>query len=350
MTPQATRRLLYPTANATGMSNQPPSSIGLAWPPKFDAHNARMKGFYPGLIDRYEGAVGLSDALSIWADAIRSNPEVQRASMRIVCTYGILREWFGEESDITRHDLALRYSDYHAEAVIPLNMHFDGHATEENCLVYVGYNRQNRKSPIRVAVVNSLGKYNQEPVTPEYARTRVESARVRLTALETATPEEITRITDLFRASFQKYLFEINYENVGALLSDSLFTLVGRNDDGLIVSTLVAEHAQTSIAGRAIHIVELSEFATDSAYRGHGLITALQFMALDRLRELLPHQDTVVYAEARAPWIPVNISLKRAGFSNCGFIEQHCVLVGDRSPGMQYAGDYEDLVVWTHKL
>jgi hypothetical protein len=226
------------------------------------------------------------------------------------------------------------------------------HALPGFDLIYIGYNDESRlvAPEIRRTEQDVMSGISREiaPTTSEEAYSRIERANLRIERLSAPSDIEISRIAQLYRDTFQKYLFPINEATVGEIVGNSNLVLVGRNHSGEIISTLIAEHARMTVDNREMHMVELSEFATDRSYRGNGMITALQFRALEMLGGLYDPRSTVVYAESRAPWIPVNVAIRRAGFTFCGMVSQHCTIVSDRSPGMQYSGNYEDLSVWAH--
>ena len=304
-------------------------SIGMAWPPRYDGYNNRIKGFCSWPIENRSDAVLMFEAVR---EAERANLGSTRTTVRAFVRHGLLE------------DLRRAEPSYRVEA------RFDaGSAVEGYELIYLGKNAQGRM-PQPAIIENELLSLREIDgictTIPGMAQARVARAGYTLSRLNGYGRQEIGRLLELYQDAFQKYLFPLNEQTVGELVDSASIIIVGRDAGGRIISSLVAEHAPLAFGGKTVHLVELSEAATDRASRGHGLLTALYFRITELLREAYEPGNTIVYVEARAPWIPVSIATRRADFVRCGVLLQHCTIVGDRSPGMQYEGDYEDLSVW----
>jgi hypothetical protein len=218
-------------------------------------------------------------------------------------------------------------------------------------LVYLGFNAPGRIAPVEVVAAERarLERVStMQLTTREAAFAKLDDANLRIERLTHPSDADLLQITRLYRQAFQRYLFPITTRTVAEVVNNGNLTLIVRDSSGRIVSSLVAEHAPFAVGSRTLNMIELSEAATDRRCRGNGLLTALYLEVVDRLRGTHDPVDTIVYVESRAPWEPVNIATRRAGFELCGMTSQHCVIVSDRSPGMQYRGNLEDLGIWMH--
>lgn len=333
-----------------------PSSIGLAWPPRYDSWNNRVKGFANGLIETSIDAHKFgTEAISSWNAEKTQNPT--RLSLRLIVSSTLFDDGDPKVDGCIPTDSTMEALINRLRREIGQNVRIEAEVSLRHILpgfdlIYLGFNSDSRIAPSEVSKTESevISGINREiaPTSQEEAYSRLQRAGLRIERLSQPTEMEISRITQLYRDTFQMYLFPISESTVGEIVGNSNLVLVGRNGAGEIISSLIAEHVKMNVADRQLHLIELSEFATDRAYRGNGLITALQFRAVEMLRQLYDPNSSVIYSEGRAPWIPVNISIRRAGFNFCGILPQHCTIVSDRSPGMQYSGVYEDLSVWSY--
>lgn len=331
-----------------------PSSIGLAWPPRYDFHNQRVKG-WAGLVEtRYclerRLAEGVSEVHMHLAPRNVSEDGATRLALRfVVPNMGIqlLRD-HSRFSESLGSLASERGWSGGVEAIIDISRVLPGHS-----IVYFGFNAPGRimNSEIFRAETASADAVNQMPIVPlQEAIARIQNAGLCLEVLPHASPEEISRITQLYQQAFPRYIFPIDETAVSDIVNnpDNL-VLVARNQSGRIVSSLAAEHAVFHVGNRGINLIEVSEAATDTEYRGNGLLTALYQQIIDILHQGYDSGNTIVYAEARAPWVPANIVTRRGGLEFCGMLNQPCTIVSNRSPGMQYAGIFEDLTVWAHQ-
>ncbi len=307
-------------------------SVGAVWPPRFDQHNNRVKGFYPRLVDdRRELGSMFGTVREIESQSLTSTRTTVRAFVRTELVEGIRREPTHGQPNI--------------EAVVPV-----GNAILGYVMVYFG-----RNSPERMPDAET---WRKEMVSVEQihriARISIRDAAVRLTragyhitALDSNGQREtdVSRLLALYREAYERYTFDINEMTIADMLNNENIVIVGRNARSELVSSLIAEHCAIQLErGPLVHLYELSDYATFRANRGNGLITAMQMDAVNTIRRLHPEGDAVIYAEDRASWEAVNISSQKAGFTYCGTLLQHCVLVSDRSFGEQ--GVYENLNVW----
>ena len=369
-----------------------PSNIGLAWPPVYDESNKRVKGFYPRLIDSQalmDQTISHENSMMVVAARMmREHPDATRVTLRCIirndlspnfhpdlerelrrlrydCAPGgservdrdfndrIPTRWLYYELAKTRR---MEKGSYGLEAKVNLGSVLPGFY-----LAYIGCNTPERTIPaevqraeesaIREITLGNMmtGIHKLVPITAEAAYERICQAGFRIERLTNPTADEIVLLTRLYLEAFQDYPFQINEQTIGDVVDNST-TLIARNRKGQIIASLVAEQAPLVLeCGPTINLIELGKAATDRRYRGHGLLTALYHRMIELLHEAgYSSRDTLVYVEARAPWIPVNIATGKSSPNYCGMLHQHCRILSDRSPGMQYNGNLEDLNVWAY--
>lgn len=349
-----------------------PRSIGFAWPPRYDPSNRRITGFYPCLIDTKDAFLDMRIGASIipphtdgpvylaakeWAkhhDATRltlrclMNNDLVELTKRQCCDFGkYMRGYYSEfvGRKTYENDEGQLTNVIHSEAYIDLSRVIPGFS-----IVYLGCNEKEREIGLDIVRTEqrNIIRINEMPtISSDAAIELVNAAGFYIGQLENASKEEIKSITQLYQQAFQRYPFPINEQTIGEIVCNSAIALVIRNRKGHIVAALVAEHAELPIENRMVNLIEISEAATD-VYQGTGVLTALYHRMNTLLREGYNLNNTIVYAEARAPWLPINIAIRQAGFEYCGMLSQHCTIVGNRSPGMQYDGDFEDRTVWVY--
>ncbi len=297
-------------------------SIGAAWPPAYEQRNSRVKGFCPFKVDDNRLLGRLMEDLR---RAREQNPDATRSTVRAF----MRREIAGMAPDV--------------EARISANRVFPGYD-----LVYVGSNSECRRTQADVLqeelegvtmIMEKMGR--QEPGA---VFGRVSDAGYSVGRLRGVSASAVAQLLELYDEAYQEYTFDINDSTIMGMLNNGNIVLVGRSSEGAIVSCLIAEHASVEVDGREVHLYELSDYATLRAHRRNGLITAMQIMAVDTIRELEHGQESIIYAEDRAAWMAVNISSRRAGLVYCGTLEKHCRLVSDRTFAEE--GNLENLNVW----
>ena len=308
-------------------------SVGASWPPAYDRHNRRVKGFCPSFI---RSDADLRGMFGETAAAEREASHSTRTTVRAFVRSGLVEE--------LRREVGCG-SKYGLEA------HFDaGNAFPKHHLAYFGCNHPLRM-PDAGVLQNELGSVSEvrrlERACRAGAMERVAGAGYTIGRLNGDGKREVPRLLELYREAYQEYTFQMTPETVSGMLSNGNIVIVGRDREAQVVSALIAEHAELRIGhGRVAHLYELSDYATFRAHRGHGLITLMQMEAISAIRALGHGPEAIIYAEDRAAWAAVNRSSQRAGMDYCGTLPQHCVLVSDRDFGE--SGRMENLNVWAH--
>ena len=359
------RRLRTENENRQHRVVVPPNSIGLAWPPRYDAHNQRIIGSYPLIVDTIPSALKLAQEID---RALQS--KVSRLTVRAIfeVPFGIhahprLDEYWDMVNAFNRRLNAINQRA-RIEASVPFGCYIDPYCRNFN-VIYVGCNSLERRATetIRDAEIVDIERISRKfgPTTASAAYPRLKWEGIVTEQLRYPTADDISRILWLYRRAFQKYHFPINEESVETIEKHSIITLVARNRLKEIVALLVAEHANLPLGCADINLIKLGEAVTDRKYRKLdredtlvNLLTVLYHKMSELLRKRYSQNGTVIYSETRAPWGPVNIATRSAGFEYCGMLSQHCTIVSDRSPEMQcggkmrYNGNLEDFAVWVH--
>jgi len=310
-------------------------SVGAVWPPRFDQHNNRVKGFYSELVDSRRK---LNSMFRIVSEIEGQYPTSTRTTIRAF----VRRELIEEIQKKPAEDGQLN-----VEAVVPAENAIPGYV-----IAYFGKNAIER-TPDPETLKKEMTSLQQvckiPPISMREAMARLRVKNYHITALgqnRQIRDYDVSRLLALYREAYERYTFEINERTVLEMLGNGNIVIVGKNAQSEIVSSLIAEHCTINLKdGRIVHLYELSDYATFRTHRRNGLITAMQIDAVNIIRRLHPKGDAIIYAEDRAAWEAVNISTQKAGFTYCGTLLQHCVLVSERSFGEQ--GIYENLHVWT---
>ncbi len=309
-------------------SHEKAGSVGASWPPRYDRHNNRVKGFFNGTVGSFEEARGAFSAVQ----SVESGfPQATRTTIRAFVRSGLVE--------------GLR-----AESPYPVEASFDAsNAVPGHDLVYFGRNAESRMPPAEVlgSELESVARMSALPRTGLLeAMRRIESNGYSLSRLNGNGMGEIPRLVELYAEAYQEYTFQLSPQTIRDMLSNGNIVIVGRDSGSGVVSSLVAEHVALDMeGGRTVHLFELSDFATFRAHRGMGLITLMQMEAIRAIRDAYG-EGAIIYAEDRAAWTAVNRSSQRAGMDYCGTLLQHCVIVSDRDFGEQ--GRLENLNVWAH--
>lgn len=300
-----------------------PTSIGGAWPPLFEPHNRRVKGIYT------RSVIGSNEELTYVLQRARG------AMAETGATRGTVRVFVSPRVDVGTEGIA---NLMRREAAIPTH-----HVFPESTLVYFGYNLPGRSSAKRTLqqetrfVAQTHGSTSRKK-----ADKRLSDKGLEIESLRNPSQADIARIQKIYQEAFPTYIFGFTAESLRRLLGDGNLVIVGRSPapEREIVSILVAEPLRLNLEGTQVTFYELSPYATDSEWRGKGLMTAIQ---MEAIRQLRGKESAIIYAEARAPWTPATIASIRAGMICAGTLEQHCVLNGVRD--IRATGNYEDLNV-----
>lgn len=315
----------------------PSGSVGAVWPPRYDEHNNRVKGFSTSPIGTMREFARFSSAVE---RVEKENPQSTRTTVRA----------FVEDPLLPR----LANRDFTIEAVVPVGNALAGHS-----LVYFARNRPQRvpEAGSFNAEMESLAEISRlQPLPSQEVFMRVYRASYTVESSRPWTGADLSTLLALYREAYQRYTFDITPQTINDLVDNGNTVVVARKEElrsrlqpqefstHQIVSALVAEHCELAINGAdPIHLFELSDYATFREHRGNGLMTAMQVEAIRRIRSVFG-SSAIIYAEDRAAWEAVNRSSRRAGMIPCGTLKQHCVLVSDRSFGEQ--GNMENLNVW----
>jgi hypothetical protein len=304
-------------------------SIGSAVP-RFDSRNSRIKGFSPRTEHTREGLHSLFARI---AEVEKQHPQSTRTTVR-----AFVRQ---ELVEGLRREPELPYS---MEAVVSADNALPGYS-----MVYFGRNREQRLPNLEVfsAELESVSLVSQSSAVDRNAAIqRTAEAGYTISRLQAPSANDIAQVLRLYREAYQLYTFEINEVTVRDVLNNGNIVLVGRDEKGNIVSSLIAEHCTLEIESRGpVHIYELSDYATFRSHRGNGLITAMQIEIAEILRSMPGGERAIVYSEDRAAWRAVNISSVKAGMRYCGTLPLHCLLVSDRD--FDQGGEYESLNVFS---
>ncbi|MEM4554534.1 MAG: hypothetical protein QXT25_01660 [Candidatus Anstonellaceae archaeon] len=300
-------------------------SVGL----HYDEHNRRIKGIYGKLICK---KVDLEELFLKVADFESKNPSATRTTVRAFVRKGLI-------------DGISKVAKFEVEAKMPADRAIKGFD-----LVYFGANKPERM-PDAETTKNEIENIRYvlssvSPIPQQKAFERVESCGYRI-CFSAQGKEDIRTLLNLYSEAYAKYTFEINEDTINYMLSNGNRVVLARNVEGKIVSVLIAEGCSFEIDGRLVRLFELSDFATFKAERGKGLITALQIAAINLIRSIYP--EALIYAEDRAPWLPVLKSSREAGMEYAGRLPFHCVLVSDRNFNYQQNYEYESLQVFYAK-
>jgi hypothetical protein len=304
-------------------------SVGAAWPPRYDAHNNRVKGFCTRRIGSMENAKKMFEEVKF---AQKDLPKATRTTIRA----------FVENELVEK----LR-----SESPIPIEASVDaGNAVAGHSIVYFGSTSASRMPPpdVMERELASVKEMQQlERMDWFRAVQRIAASGYSISRLNGDGLGQVGRLVELYQEAYQEYTFTLTPQTVGDMLSNGNLVIVGQDQKAQVVSALIAEHAEIALEhGRVVHLYELSDYATFRANRGNGLITLMQMATISTIRGMPGGDSAIIYAEDRAAWMAVNRSSQRAGMDYCGTLSQHCVIVSDRDFGEE--GRYENLNVWAH--
>jgi len=215
-------------------------------------------------------------------------------------------------------------------------------------LAYFGRNSSSRRAPKHIieeelASIESI--IQLPPTTREIALARLDAGGYRIEQLQNPTPNQINQLSDLYRATFSAYTFELNEQSVQNMCSNGNIVLVTVSSQNQIVGALVAEHATIEVDSSPISLYELSDYATSREHRGNGAMTAMQIEVINLIRSLQIGNESIIYSENRAPWTPVSVSSHKTGLMDySGTLEKHCIINADRN--IMESGNMENLHVF----
>lgn len=293
-------------------------SIGSTWPPQYDEDNRRIKGFQTRVVSS-------PDIFNESLDELERLMEENSQAERITCRF------------IVDNDIQLPDRDGRIEAEIPLDGRWDGHN-----LIYYGRNNERRTPPedeVRVEDEYIDVALEREPQS--------ELDRVRENGFDLEVDPEptggyIREMQELYNTVYSDYPFDFTEENVMDFFDNHV--VLGWDDERL-VSSYVGEVAEipldTGTARQEFAMAELSDAATYEEYGGEGLFVASGELLLEALKE---EGVDLVYGEARASSVPVNVGSRKMGREYAGRLPKHCK-IGGRTD-YQESGEFENLNVW----
>ena len=149
--------------------------------------------------------------------------------------------------------------------------------------------------------------------------------------IEEAGPVDADALADLYADVFETYPFPIHDPAyIRETIADGIRYFAVRAE-GRVVA---ASSAEVDVSGRN---AEMSDFATDPAYRGRGLCPALLAAMEGHMRR---SGIVTAYTIARAAFYPVNITFARAGYGFGGTLVNNT----------QICGAFESMNVWHKSL
>lgn len=315
-------------------TNEKMGSIGAIWPPYYDSHNERIKGFYPVLVNNICQLISMFEEVR---KVEEQNNKATRTTFRMFAKKEVLTE------EIIKERVEGQYC---IEASIDARNVLPGYG-----IVYFGRNAEKRMPDDETLKKEEESiKWilkNIRPISTEEVIGRLGKGYTISTPgfdIAKLTDTDIDRLLKLYEEAYERYTFDINKTTIREMFSNGNVGIVCRNAGSEIVACLIAEHCEIELEqGPSVHLYELSDAATFKEHRGNGLITAMMRAAVNIIKNL-HHGNAIIYGEARAAWEAINISSQKIGGEYCGTLLQHCVLVSDRDFGEQ--GIYENLNVW----
>lgn len=288
---------------STDETNDYSGSIGTTWPPAYDEDNDRIKGFYT------EPAEEITD-LETPVERLRDLQEDYDAD-RITCRALI------EETEPIEDDQL----DLDIEAMIDLDGRW-----QDYVLVYLGDVEGQRMRPAPVQ------QEHERIRAPALETERTEENTVngyRIEQIDEPTEQQIGALQELYQQRYTAYPIDFTEENIRDLFTgDNVVATAYQEDD--LIGAYVAEVAdiplETEDPASSIRMAELTEAATARDHEGQGIGTAL---GQSLLSELATREIDMVYGEARADLVGVNISAARMGRQYDGTLPNHCHIGGD---------------------
>lgn len=160
---------------------------------------------------------------------------------------------------------------------------------------------------------------------------------------------DIARLVELYSSAFEAYLVGFTPASVEAMVRSGI-TFVVRDSHGVIQSIALAEEVflEPSV-GPPIPFYEVSEVATDPAYRGRGfahrLYCAVIGAILEKPAEILP----VIFTEIRAAWYPLHAIMVKTGFAQIGYTPAHCAIKSAGAESVPQSGIFGNLAICVYE-
>ena len=150
--------------------------------------------------------------------------------------------------------------------------------------------------------------------------------------VEAASPHDTPAIAALYRRVFESYPFPIHEEAfLTRCMAEGIRYYTVRSGDGTIVAVSSAEPAEGGT------MLEMTDFATDPAYRGQGLARHL-LRQMDA--EAQQRGVAVAFTIARAPSLGINLTFHRSGYRFGGTLINNTNI----------SGSLESMNVWYRHL
>ncbi len=230
------------------------SSIGATWPPAESTHE-RMRGFYDrGVVRTPDDAADFATQFEAYRAEVAEHPTLTRLSLRLIGRIAVLKA-------LDQHNVPL-------EAAIPL-----ANTEADLAIAYVGWNAPGRRLDIEHLTTESKlldDIVDHEAEMVDYA-TELRRRGFEPHIIDRHTPEAekqqlVARFLDLYAA------FNYNEADVREILANPANTIAYIENDGLIVSTAMAEEAEIVVDGlEPLRIAEITEASTHPDYRRQGL-------------------------------------------------------------------------------
>lgn len=278
-------------------------SIGTTWPPEYDEDNDRIKGFYTDTIDSSQD---IDDPIEL-LEQQQDDYGAERISCRFLIQDAMIDD--------------LETASLQQEAAISLD-----DSLEDYSLVYLGTVEGDRDRP---GLLQEEHERIRGPAFEADPYRSQQEVPYDIQLLDEPDGATIDALQDLYQDRYTAYPIDFTEENVRDLFEGENLVAAAYEDDCL-VGAYVAEVASIPLQETApedqIRLAELTEAATARNHEGEGIGTALGQLLLS---ELAVTDIDVVYGEARADIVGVNVSAARMGRSYAGTLPNHCKIGGD---------------------
>lgn len=298
-------------------------SIGTINTIAYDPVSDRSKGFITDLQDTAEGVARILEEIG---GAHRQGTRLTvRLPLNIQMNCGLvahIRVPWKEHAELA------------CEAMIPVHRHGLG------AIAYFGANMACRRSE-GTAHSREWGLLEETGQCLHLSPPRVLPPQFSVEILRHLSDDDLGCLEAIYRASFESYITDLSRESIAAMTGKNI-TAVVRNQAHDIVAVSQAEIASFSISDEPWRLIELSETATDPAYRSIGLS---QFCK-SALIKICRRTDAIIYAESRANHPPVLRSNQKVGFRPRGRLDQHC-LMDSSAKDFGLGGTFANLFVFS---
>lgn len=209
-----------------------------------------------------------------------------------------------------------------------------------SAIAYFGGNRPERQTSTQIVEAEKQCLKNALVYQPK-KRGLTNSYTVKYSAPRSNSwsPLDITRLVEIYDLAFLGYLTDFTEESVEGMLTDNLVALLYRKEK--IVSVVMAEIANLSLAGQNISLAEISEVATHPEFQRQGFARLLYRVVIEKLHQM---QTDVIFTEARANSTGILIAASSNGLVPMGRLEQHCV-ISSKFTDVRQEGIYGNLFV-----